>query len=213
MNTAPQLRYAMVFIALCAISPWASAEPDAEAHPAWLPSAIGLHIGSAHSNSGSKAPGSLGWNNRNLGAFAAWHVGSSTVFGHQLQHSLIAGGFKNSLFEQSLYAGFDTTSEPIHTRAGRFNFALSTALLTGYDRAVRPFIGGATIPDGYRVKVRCTDALGCQRWLTKPTILPAITPGIDWQPALKHSPTLRLSYLHDAGVGSKALHLSARWSL
>lgn len=55
MKTASQLRYAMVFIALCAISLWASAETDAEARPAWLPSAIGLHIASAHSNSGSKA--------------------------------------------------------------------------------------------------------------------------------------------------------------
>lgn len=213
MIATPNLRYAILSIALCAISPWASAQSEPQTRPAWLPDAIGLHIASAHSNSGSKAPGSLGWNNRNLGAFADWHLGSSSVFSHQLHHSLIAGGFNNSLGEKSLYAGLDTTSQPIHTPAGRFNLSLSAALLTGYDRAVRIHIGGATIPDGLRVKIRCTDALGCQQWLTKPIILPAIAPGIDWQPPIKPAPTLRLSYLHDAGQGSKALHLSARWSL
>ncbi len=207
------MKAAILIIALCAASAPVMCQSDAPARTAMLPSTVGLHLTSVHSNSGSGAPGALGWNNRNTGAFLGWRAGSSQILGQQLQHTIIAGGFKNSLREESLYAGLDTTSEPIHTRAGRFNLSLSAALLTGYDRPVRAYIGGATVPEGHTVKVRCTAQLGCQKWLTKPTILLAITPGIDWQPAIQHAPILRLSYLHDSGgTGSKAVHLTSRWS-
>lgn len=204
------MKNAILLVALCAAFITASAQEWPK--NSIIPSTIGLHIASRHANTAAPVPGNRGWNDENIGIFAGWDVGSSQTLGLQLHHQIIAGGFNNSLFERSLYAGLDTTSERLHTPLGSFGAALSITAASGYDRMTGNYTAGSPVPAGQRIRTRCTAASGCRDVLTKPTIIAAIAPGVDFSPAFSPKMTLRLSYLHDAGVGSKAVHLSSRWS-
>jgi hypothetical protein len=186
---------------------------DAPTRPAWLPSTVGLHIASQHADSGKIAgdPASRGWNNANTGAFVGWQLGRSQIAGLSLSHQLVAGGFLNSRYKRSHYVAIDTTAPLAQTRIGTFGAALSMGAMSGYDRMTGEYFGGP-VPAGQRVEGRCTPATGCRPVLLKDIIAPAIVPGIDYTPAFKLAPTLRLSYLHDSGgTGSKAVHLTSRW--
>lgn len=212
------MKSALLFIAFCAISTWASAqnglEAEPESRPAWLPITVGLHIASQHADSG-KLPGnpqSRGWNNANTGAFLGWHLGSSQIGSASLSHQLIVGGFRNSLYQTSYYIALDTTMPLAQTRLGHFGAALSLFAVSGYNEVIGNYFGGP-VPAGLRVANLCTPAAGCRDVLVKSVILPALAPGLDYRPALAIAPTLRLSYLHDSGgTGSKAIHLISRWS-
>ena len=178
-----------------------------------LPDAVGLHLGSQHADSGKDVAGSFGWNNRNVGVFAGWNVGRSSLLGVSLKHQIVAGGYQSSLYERSYYLGLDTHTEALQTRLGSFAFAITVSAVSGYDVYKGEYAGGA-VPNGQRVRTRCTPATGCRDVLTEKAIKPAIAPGIDYKPpfASPATPTFRLSYLHDSGgTGSKALHLTSRW--
>ena len=208
------MKAAILLIALCAASMPAMCQNDAQNRAPWLPSTVGLHIASQHADSGKIAgdPASRGWNNANTGAFIGWQLGRSQIAGLSLSHQLAVGGFRNSLFQRSYYIGVDTTTPIAQTRIGSFGAALSVSAITGYDQMQGVYTGGP-VPAGQRIVNRCTPATGCRDVVVKSVIRPAIAPAIDFKPAISGAPTLRLSYLHDSGgTGSKAVHLTSRWS-
>lgn len=207
-------RAAISCIALCAASMPAISQNDAQNRPAFLPSTVGLHIASKHADSGKVAgdPASRGWNNKNYGGFAGWRLGKTEVFGQSLSHEIVVGGFFNSLFKDSYYVALDTTIPIAQTRLGSFGAALSVSAISGYDEMQGVYAGGP-VPSGQRVANRCTSATGCRNVLVKDVIRATLAPGIDFKPAIQDAPTLRLQYLHDSGsTGSKAVHLTSRWS-
>lgn len=208
------MKRTLISIALCAASTWASAQSEPDQRPAWLPSTIGLHLASQHADKGKVAgdPRSLGWNNANTGLLIGWRLGQSQIAGAGVQHQLVVGGFRNSLFKQSHYIAIDSSLPLAQTRLGSFAASLSLGAISGYDRMTGVYAGGP-IPAGQRVEYRCDAAAGCRNVLLKNIIAPLFAPAIDYRPALPAAPTLRLTYLHDSGnTGSKAVHLSARWN-
>lgn len=114
-----------------------------------LPDVVGLHLVSVHSDSGKAAAGSRGWNNANPGIYARWDNGFTL------------GGYRNSLFRDSYYAGWTFTD-----RADRF--ALTAGVVTGYDKV--------TSGPGDRQEVRCADT--CRTVNLKNVVLPMLVPSV-----------------------------------
>ena len=158
------MKTAITIIALCALATWASAQNSTETRPAWLPSTAGLQIASHHTTSGAGGEGDRGWNNRNGGAFIGWKIGKTKPFSLALNHELIVGGFKNSLYQQSYYVALDTTTQPMQTPIGSFALALSAGAISGYDRMTAEYTG-QPVPSGQRIKERCNAQSGCRKVL------------------------------------------------
>lgn len=219
MNTAFQLRYAMVSTALCAISTWASAqsEPDAgQSRSAWLPSAVGLHLASRHDDRGPAVAGSLGWNDRTAGAYALWPMHRPQLGPIQTTGSAALGYIhRNSLFQPSVYAAYHLRSQALQTPLGAFSLGGSAGVFfVGYDKAIAPGVAHTgPVPAGHSVKVRCTAAKGCINQLVKPTPAPLLSAGLFWQHKASSPFTVGLQRLPRSGTtGSAAWTLTADWS-
>lgn len=180
-----------------------------------LPSTIGLHLGSRHVQP-EAMPSSRGWNDANYGGFVGWRMGQTRPLGMALDHMLVVGTLRNSLFELTRYIGVDTTSPMLQTWLGGFALAATVNLMDGYDDYKAEFTGQA-FGASQRLRNRCNAALGCRNVVTKPALLLALIPGVDFQPALPGlakaaRPVMRLSYLHDSGdAGGRGVHLTMRW--
>lgn len=87
MNLAPL--FLSGFLATCGgVQPAAAQAPDA----------IGMHIGSVHSNNYDPVA-KRNWNNANPGLYAKWNVGND-------MGAYVVGSYYNSIRKQSVYAGY-----------------------------------------------------------------------------------------------------------
>jgi hypothetical protein len=224
------MKPAILIIALCAASMPAISQNDAQTRPAFLPSVVGLHLGTRHDDSGKQqgqartwvdASGTVfqtsaqGWNNNTPGIYALWplhqpQIGPVRATGH-LAIGHIA---RNSLFQPSTYAAYHLRSQPLATRLGAFSAGASAGVFfNGYDKSVQAnFNPAAPVPAGHSVKVRCSQQLGCVPHLVKPTAAPLLSAGVFWQANATSPLTLGLQRLPESGTtGSAAWTFTADW--
>lgn len=213
------MKPAILFIALCAAFMPAISQADANpnaSRPAFLPSVVGLHLGTRHDVRGPQQAGDLGWNDNTPGIYALWPLHQPQIgLVRATGHLAIGHIARNSLFQHSTYAAYHLRSQPLATRLGAFSAGASFGVFfTGYDKAVNPGVNHTgAVPAGHSVKVRCSAANGCVGQLVKPIAAPLLTAGVFWQPKPTSPLTLGLQRLPESGTtGSAAWTLTADWS-
>lgn len=147
------------------------------------PAVIGLHLRSVHRDDGKGQDGAIGWNNRNLGAYARWSNG------------LTVGAFRNSLYRTSVYVGWTVSDD-----ADRF--ALTLAAMSGYDKL--------TDGPGDHQAVRCDATHGCRTVNLKSVVLPVLVPSV--RLGLTDRLSARISAIVPPGQ-PVAIHFSLEWRL
>jgi hypothetical protein len=149
------------------------------------PSVIGLHLHSVHAtHGGSTSPDDLGWNNRNVGAYARWDNGFTV------------GAFRNSLHRKSAYIGWTLTD-------GDDRFAITLGAVSGYDKVVADGTGD-------HQAVRCDAEHGCRMVSLKRTILPLIVPSV--RLPITNQLSARVALLAPARKPA-AVHFALEWKL
>jgi hypothetical protein len=147
-----------------------------------LPTTVGLHLASSHTERGrSASAGDRGWNNHNSGIYAMWDNGATL------------GTFKNSLYRQSTYLGW-TASDRTNTAS------LTLGVISGYDKL--------TDNVGDHQDMRCDSAKGCRLVSLKSVILPLLVPSIRIGITDKLSARLSLLAVPRQPL---AAHLSLEW--
>lgn len=185
-----------------AIGAWQTvkAEPNL-----WLPSTVGLHIASAHSQPG--------YNNDNPGVSLRWQQGPLS--------GLTLGYLRNSLSQSSSYIAYTASTERYSTRVGTYSAAISLGLINGYRQDKRTTSRSVVTRDGQPAatgqEAACLASGSCLvhtriDWVDAPDTSYLVAPSIAWHAT--PSAALRLSWLPNKSqtVGAHALHLSAEWS-
>jgi hypothetical protein len=101
-----------------------------------LPSSVGLHIGSHHTQ--AREVGT--WNDTNPGVFARWDSG------------LVVGTLRNSESRQSAYAGMTWETPRWHRLAAD----ITVGGITGYGRPVSPLLvvgGSLAVTDSFSIRL------------------------------------------------------------